>query len=421
MRSLAIHFTGHLVLALTATTMIFADATETVEFHSPSTISSQSAANSSFAAFTGKVTKNKVRMRYQPTLDGPILRELKEGDLLVVVGESEDFYAVQPPKDIKGYVFRTFVLDNFIEGKHVNVRLEPDVDAPIIGQLNSGDRVDGKISPANNKWLEITPPETTHFYIAKDYIEKAGGPNLIATIEKRREEVNRLMNSTYLISQAEMQKAFPEINLDLIVGNYHRVIKGYSDFPEQVSKAKELIIQIQDNYLQKKIAYLETKANSAQQDWLVQNNQRAEQLKIQEEHLRQLERQREDSHSSVGLSATPASMKPNVKMAVWMPVEENLFQAWAEQNEGNSREDFYEEQKNNSIALSGIIEPYTRSIKNKPGDYLLVNQTTNQPIAYLYSTVVDLNERLGKEIQLTVTPRSNNNFAFPAYFVLSME
>lgn len=419
MRSLAIHFTSHLVLALTAT-MIFADATEPVEFHSPST-SSQSAANS-FAAFTGKVTKNKVRMRYQPTLDGPILRELKEGDLLVIVGESEDFYAVQPPKDIKGYVFRTFVLDNFIEGKHVNVRLEPDVDAPIIGQLNSGDRVDGKISPANNKWLEISPPETTHFYIAKDYIEKAGGPNLIATIEKRREEVNRLLNSTFLISQTEMQKAFPEINLDLIVGNYNRVIKGYPDFPDQVSKAKELIIQIQDNYLQKKIAYLETKANSAQQEWLTQNNQRSEQIKIQEEQLRQLERKREESKtSSVGLSTMATSTMPNVKMAVWMPVEENLFQAWAEQNEGNSHEDFYEEQKNNSIALTGVIEPYTRSIKNKPGDYLLVNQTTNQPIAYLYSTVVDLNERLGKEIHLMAAPRSNNNFAFPAYFVLSME
>ncbi|MCB1112322.1 MAG: hypothetical protein KDK72_06685, partial [Chlamydiia bacterium] len=123
-----------------------------------------------FTAFTGKITRNKVRLRLQPNLDGHILRELKKGDMLVVIGEQDDYYAVQPTQDQKAYIFRTFVLDNTVEGNHVNVRLEPDVDAPIVAQLNTGDRVDGKVSPQNSKWLEITPPSSARYYISKEYV-----------------------------------------------------------------------------------------------------------------------------------------------------------------------------------------------------------------------------------------------------------
>src|SRR5689334_11520447 len=93
---------------------------------SPSTKESPSSINAkAFIPFTGKITRNKVRMRNQAHLDAKIVRELNKGDMIVVVGENEDFYAVQPPPDIKAYVFRTFVLDNLIEGNKVNVRLAP--------------------------------------------------------------------------------------------------------------------------------------------------------------------------------------------------------------------------------------------------------------------------------------------------------
>jgi hypothetical protein len=45
----------------------------------------------------------------------------------------------------------------------------------------------------------------------------------------------------------------------------------------------------------------------------------------------------------------------------------------------------------------------------------------NIPVAYLYSTQVNLNTLLGKQVNLQVSPRYNNNFAFPAYFVLGVE
>ena len=83
--------------------------------------------------------------------------------------------------------------------------------------------------------------------------------------------------------------------------------------------------------------------------------------------------------------------------------------------------DFDKEQQENSITLKGVIEPYQKPVKNKPGDYLLVSGISNLPVAYLYSTKINLQDYIGMEIEVIASPRPNNHFAFPAYFVLKIE
>lgn len=365
--------------------------------------------------FTGKVNRNKVRVRQQPNLESPILKELSQGDLVIVLGEDDEFYALRPPAGIKGYVFRTFVLDNVVEGSRVNIRLEPDLNSPIIAQLNTGDRVNGAISSANSKWLEISLPENARFYVAKEYIEKIGDVNMMARIEKRRDEVNRLLNTTYLISQTEMQKSFPEIQLEGIVANYNKVIKDYTDFPEQTIRAKELLSLLQDNYIQKKITYLEAQNKVALQDL----HKKETLLKTQENLAAKKGLGKVDEEDfAIDFGAENGI---NSKMAEWAPIENNLYEAWATEHYGQSQEDFYLSQAQQTISLKGIVEAYSRSVKNKPGDYLLINQSNHLPIAYLYSTKINLQPKLGHEVTIHAVPRPNNNFAYPAYFVLSVD
>ncbi|MEI8364888.1 MAG: SH3 domain-containing protein [Parachlamydiaceae bacterium] len=379
----------------------------------------------SFSAFTGKVTKNKVRLRIQPSLESPILKELSPNDMLIVVGETEDFYAVQAPTGIKAYVFRTFVLDNVVEASKVNVRLEPDLEAPVIAQMHSGDRVEGIISPLNNKWLEIAPPASARFYVSKDYIENIGTPSVMAKLEKRRDDVNILLNSTYLSAQKEMQKPFPEITLEGVYTSLNKVINDYRDYPEQVARAKELLISTQDNYLQKKIVFLESKTKTVQDDWESKSNQLNEQVKSQQQKMSQMEQMLKKNSGTVAQdSKSSQDQLPygmSNKMAAWLPAEASLYTAWQQSNPDRSQTEFYHEQSSQSVALKGILEPYNRVIKNKPGDYLLVNQTTHLPVAYLYSTQVNLQDRVGHEVTVYGSPRDNRNFAFPAYFVLSVE
>lgn len=393
-------------------------------------------AKKSIEPFTGKITRNKVRMRLQPSLEAPILSELSRDDLLSVVGENEEFYAILPPKETKAYVYRTYVLDNVVEGNRVNVRLEPALEAPVIGQLNNGDRIEGNVSPLNSKWLEIAPPSSTRFYVCKEYVEKIGSPAMLAQLEKRRTEVSALLSSAHLISDNELQKTYLEINLDAAISNLNTVVKQYQDFPKHVERAKNLLASIQENYLQKKIAYLEAKAMVADSQKSI-NLPKEEPPKeiLQKDELSKIDQSvafKEDFPKEPQVNHfnkrvpdwntpfDPATMTS--KMAIWVPTERALYDTWASQQQNNSSpKDFYEQQFSDSISLKGIVESYSRAIRNKPGDYLLVNPATKLPIAYLYSTRINLQENLGQEVTLHAVPRPNNNFAFPAYFVISAE
>ena len=84
-----------------------------------------------------------------------------------------------------------------------------------------------------------------------------------------------------------------------------------------------------------------------------------------------------------------------------------------------SIDDFYSDQKLKSQNVAGILESFAEPVKNRPGDYVL--KQNNVPVAYLYSTQCDLSELVGKQVSLKVTERANNNFAHPAYYVLSAE
>ena len=343
-----------------------------------------------FSPFTGKVKGKKVRLRANADLDGRVVRELNRNDLIVVVGEKGDFYAVEPPSGIKAYVFRSFILDGVVEGNRVNVRLEPSLDAPVIGHLSSGDRINGIISSLNNKWYEISPPAGTRFYVAKEFINSIGGPEVKAQLDKRRIAAEQLLDAATLLTQAEMKKPFHEMDIERIKQNYQTVINDYSELSELADKAKEAFNALQEEYTQRKIAYLEEKSEG-----------------------------KVSSDEGKSVARFETALNPTDRMKMWEPVEESLYLGWASRNEYRSIDEFYDEQKQGAHTVTGIVEPYTTPVKRKPGDFILKDK--DLPLAYIYSTQINLQDYAGKKVTLLVTPRSNNNFAFPAYFVLSVE
>jgi len=342
--------------------------------------------------FTGKIKGRKVRMRLKPDLDSRIIKELSKNELVTILGEKGDFWAVEPPAGTKAYVFRSFVLDNVVEGNRVNVRLEPTLDAPVIAHLNSGEKLENpSISAVNPKWLEIAPPSQARFYIAKEYIEFAGGPEVKAQMDKRLTTAEQLLDASSTLSKSELRKSFEEIDFDRVVKGYNTLIEDYSEFPELAEQAKESLAAFQEAYLQKRLSYTGTQAA--------------------------------DTKQSKGKKGTKKEFfdvsQITDKMKLWEPLEEALYLSWANLNDNHSKQDYYEEQKLASIELSGIVEPYNSPAKNKPGDYILRDK--EMPLAYIYSTQVNLQNLVGKQVKIVAVPRPNNNFAFPAYYVLAVE
>jgi hypothetical protein len=355
-----------------------------------------------FSTFTGKVKGNKVRLRIQPDIESYVIQELQKDDLFLVVGDSGSFWAVEPPENVKAYVFSGFIFDGVVEGNRVNVRLEPDLEAPVIGHLQTGDKVHGAPSEINKKWYEITPPANTRFYIAKEYVDKVGGADFKAQYVKKQKTVDQLLESTNLLAKAELQKSYEHMDVERLQHTYNSIIQDYHDFPSYVEKAKEALTSLQDAYLQKKIAFLESKASKAPQE------SKKEQAKAAEEEVISL------NDSEIG-----SLDRITDRMKIWEPVEEALFLSSAYLNHQKDIREFYEEQKQSAVTLTGIVEPYNGPIKGKPGSFIL--RSDDLPVAYIYSTLVNLDSYVGKRVSIVGSSRDNNNFAFPAYFVLSLE
>lgn len=357
-----------------------------------------------FKSFTGKITANKVRMRSAPDLDGHIISQLNKSELVLVVQNAKDFWAVRPIADIKAYVFRSYIIDNVVEADKVNIRLAPNLDSPIVGQLKQKDKIDGIICSQNNKWMEIVLPNNVCFYIAKEYVTYAGNENFYAQMKNRKNNVEELLNSAYFITQGECKKPYDEMAPDEAIEQFDTIIKEFSDFPQHVQQAKEGLALLQDNYLQKKIAYLESKAN-------ISNMEKNELLKAVA-NINTIDEQK-------AVAKTQSSKTFTDKMKFWETLEHSLYATWTTFHPEKKLDDFYQEQEINAITVAGILESYSQSIKNKPGDFI-VKQDGNEK-AYLYSTKINLDEYVGKKVKLNVSARPNNNFAFPAYFVNSVE
>ncbi|MBI3508328.1 MAG: hypothetical protein HY069_01645 [Chlamydiia bacterium] len=366
-----------------------------------------------FKPFTGKVTANKVRIRVKPDLESHILRQIDKNELLLVVSDAGDFYGIEPTKNTKAYVFRSYILDGVVEANRVNVRLEPHPDAPIIGQLQVGDRVEGQVCSMNHKWLQIDAPKGTRFFVSKEFIEPVGGPEYLLTMQKRKTQVEDLLNSAYLMSEAECKKSYPEMNAQQALEAFQHILRNFADFPEACTQAKEGLALLKETILNKKIEHLEAKAelsNDAKNELIAKH--KAEKQELFSDAPVQL-------NPNLWQKRTQKKTEMTEPMRMWDTIEESLYLSWSAFHIGKKIDDFYAEQKANASVLSGTIEPYEHMVKDRPGDFIL--RVGDVPVAYLYSTHIDLEKYIGKEVTVQATPRPNHHFAFPAYFVLSVE
>ncbi len=372
------------------------------------------ASKSGFSSFTGKILGDKVRMRLHPNLEGHIVNELSKGEIFAVINESEDYYGVMPAKNMKAYVYRTYVLDNQVEAEHVNIRLNPNLEAPVVAQLNSGDKVNVQLSPQQSKWYEISFPQGVVFWVAKEYVENIGSVDYVEKYHVRVGEANQLMATADLIAQTEFRKNFLEVDLSRLVQNFEKISRDYADLDHVKEKVQLSIVDLEKGYCDLKIAYLEGKAgNSA-----LEVKSLTAKLTDYDQNttLDAVEVMTEIQSSNLVLNF-PKNVTD--KMKVWQPLEFARFQAWAVDHQELSEENYYGEESLNADQVHGIIEPFNTLIKHKPGDFVLTSN--GQTVAYLYSTHVNLQEMVGKKVSLKVSERDNHNFAFPAFYVLEAQ
>jgi len=351
------------------------------------------------SSFTGKIKRNRVRLRLKPHLDAPILKELSQEELIIVTGEIDDFYAVKPTPESKGYIFRSYILDGEVVGSHVNVRLEPDTVSPIVYQYNSGQHVEGSSAKKNNKWLEIAMPEPVRFFVAKEYVNNIGDEKVFFAIHNKQHNLEQKLQELAASIDSELTKPYEEIALNELSSELKTIIEETSDFPELADQAKLLLSNMQDRFVQRSM--VEKKSIHV-------SNEQATPSAFVADNISALEPIR---HQEAALPS-PLSFKER---------EAEIIQKAIEMGDVKDETEFYEKELLRSSMITGVVQPYTKQIKNAPGDFILQNAKTHVQAAFLYSTHIDLSTLINKNVNLIVTERPNNHFAHPAFFVLKIE
>ena len=210
--------------------------------------------------YTGKIQNNKVRVRIKPSLDSKILCNVNKDDLVLVLGEDNEYLSIQPLYGMKAYVFRTYVLDGLIEGKKVNVRLAPTLDSSVITQFNTGDKVlEAIIDEDNHKWFKINMPQSARLYVHNDYVKNVGDSSVYQQHYQRLDTLKKKIAKTELKIASEVKKKYEEMNIVAIEEECEQILTSYREFNEEISKVEDLLELFKDKYLAKKVVFLENK------------------------------------------------------------------------------------------------------------------------------------------------------------------
>lgn len=391
-----------------------------------------------FSPFTGEIKGNRVRLRLAPHTDSFIIKELSKGDYLAVLGESKDYYVVSAPEGMRGYVFRTFVLDNVIEGEKVNVRLEPSTSAPILARLSKGTSVE-TLGAAQGKWLEIALPKQCVFYVAKNFVKNVGALELYNQKEGQKKLALDLLDSAMNFASAELQKKVEDIDLDAIYKKMNLAqAEEFKDVPGLQPMVQKALERVQEAFLAKSLEKNVQKPQEAQHK-IVEEAIASSSLEVpvltavEEAKVSDVPPVAADPIQDLGsvkgsLLSHYIRKKECVKTSPVLEgresLERSLYEIWVslqpeESRAGLTMESFYRDEQRKKRVLTGELEVYPHVVKNNPGDYLL--KDGENVLAFVYATNIDLSKWLGKRVVLECVSRPNNHFAFPAYIVLAIK
>lgn len=316
-----------------------------------------------FAQFSGRV-QQAVSITAHPNEDA-IVYQKEKGDLLLIQGDAGDFWEIAPDSDLKLYVYKPYVDGDSIITNGVSARIFPEASAHAAIILNKGDLVD--VLEQLDEWVLIAAPPATKFYAKKAYVEKIANASYFFEQKKRRKRAfDTLARIKEQLDSTLSESAFIDITNQL-----KNILIVFDDIADVKRLATQTLYELDMLHLKNSIAKLE---------------------------------------NSITIGATK---KDRAKL--WLQKENELFERW-KGTTGKTQRNFYDSQRKQAKTLQGHLLPYDHNINNMPGDYILYSQ--GKPVALVYSTLIDLKNLVDKNITCYVYPRYNNNYAFPAYFVL---
>ena len=126
-------------------------------------------------AFTGRVNADQVNIRSDSTINAAVVCKVNKGERVDVLSQAYDWYKIRLPNNAPVFIKKELVEagDNKT-GKvlrdNVNLRLSPELSAPILGKVNKDTEI--AILEDAGEWYKIKPLQNTFGWIYVTFVNK---------------------------------------------------------------------------------------------------------------------------------------------------------------------------------------------------------------------------------------------------------
>lgn len=124
--------------------------------------------------FKAEVNENGVNIRSDSTTSAEIICQINKGERLYVISKIYDWYKIRLPLQAPSFIKKDFVdivqgNSGKIMNDNVNVRLRPDISSTILGRVNKDESVN--ILGDSGEWYRIEPVKNSSGWIHSMFVE----------------------------------------------------------------------------------------------------------------------------------------------------------------------------------------------------------------------------------------------------------
>jgi uncharacterized protein YgiM (DUF1202 family) len=125
--------------------------------------------------FQGEINADNINIRSDSTITSEVICRLNKDDIVDVSSELYDWYKIKLPKEASLFIKKEFVAivnekTAKVSKDNVNLRLRPDISAPILGKVNKDEAVN--IIGDNGEWYKIEAVANSFGWVHKNFLNK---------------------------------------------------------------------------------------------------------------------------------------------------------------------------------------------------------------------------------------------------------
>ncbi|MFH0913185.1 MAG: SH3 domain-containing protein [Candidatus Omnitrophota bacterium] len=134
------------------------------------------------SSWQGVINADSINIRSDSTVSSKIICKINKGDLVEVVQELYEWYKIRLPKRAPSFIHKNLVLllgegTARVLKNNVNIRLSADESSWILGKVNKNEVIN--IVGESGDWYKIEPVNNSFGWINKRFVDKYAGINKV--------------------------------------------------------------------------------------------------------------------------------------------------------------------------------------------------------------------------------------------------